>query len=39
MPATSFSGQFPKHFVKDGNIWIYENINDELGFVVLTMVK
>ena len=38
-PTTSFSGQFPKHFAKDGNIWIYENINDEMGFVVLTMAK
>lgn len=38
-PTTSFSGQFPKHFAKDGKIWIYENINDEMGFVVLTMAK
>ncbi|MGY6742579.1 MAG: 6-bladed beta-propeller [Cecembia sp.] len=38
-PTTSFSGQFPKHFAKDGNIWIYENINDEMGFVVLTTAK
>ena len=22
-----------KHFVKDGKIWLYENIDDELGFV------
>ncbi|RZS95829.1 DUF4221 family protein [Cecembia calidifontis] len=28
-----------KHFAKDGKIWIYENINDEMGFVVLTMSK
>ena len=26
-----------KHFAKDGKIWIYENINDEMGFVVLTV--
>ncbi|WP_373522147.1 DUF4221 family protein [Aquiflexum sp.] len=26
-----------KHFAKDGKIWIYENINDEMGFVVLTI--
>lgn len=37
--TTSFSGQFPKHFAKDGKIWMYENINDELGFVVLTIKK
>ena len=24
-----------KHFAKDGNIWIYENIADEMGFVRL----
>ncbi|MEB2775553.1 DUF4221 family protein [Algoriphagus sp. D3-2-R+10] len=23
------------HFVKDGNIWMYENIDDELAFVIL----
>lgn len=28
-----------KHFAKDGKIWIYENINDEMGFVVLTINK
>ncbi|SIS62776.1 DUF4221 family protein [Belliella pelovolcani] len=27
----------PKHFVKDGKIWLYENIDDELGFVRLTI--
>lgn len=26
-----------KHFVKDGKIWIYENIDDELGFVRLSL--
>lgn len=26
-----------KHFAKDGKIWIYENLNDEMGFVVLTI--
>ncbi|MCH6235303.1 DUF4221 family protein [Cognataquiflexum rubidum] len=26
-----------KHFVKDGKIWIYENVDDELGFVVMTI--
>jgi hypothetical protein len=35
--ANPFSRQFPKHFAKDGKIWIYENINDEMGFVVLTI--
>ncbi len=35
----SFSGQFPKHFAKDGNIWIYENMNDEMCFVVLSITK
>lgn len=24
-----------KHFAKDGKIWIYENVEDELGFVRL----
>jgi len=28
-----------KHFAKDGKIWIYENLNDEMGFVRLTMKK
>lgn len=26
-----------KHFVKDGKIWIYENMDDEMAFVRLTM--
>lgn len=26
-----------KHFAKDGKIWIYENLNDEMGFVRLAM--
>ncbi|MCH6235300.1 DUF4221 family protein [Cognataquiflexum rubidum] len=26
-----------KHFVKDGKIWIYENVDDELGFVRMTI--
>lgn len=38
-PETPFSKPFPKHFAKDGKIWIYENINDEMGFVVLNMQK
>jgi hypothetical protein len=29
--------EFPKHFAKDGKIWIYENINDELAFVRLSI--
>lgn len=36
-PSKPFSGKFPRHFAKDGKIWIYENINDEMGFVVLTI--
>jgi len=36
-PETPFSKPFPKHFAKDGKIWIYENINDEMGFIVLTI--
>jgi hypothetical protein len=28
-----------KHFAKDGKLWIYENINDDLAFVVLTISK
>lgn len=31
--------EFPKHFAKDGKIWIYENINDELAFVRLSIHK
>ncbi|WP_226389610.1 DUF4221 family protein [Penaeicola halotolerans] len=27
----------PFHFVKDGQIWIFENVNDELGFIRLTI--
>ncbi|WP_339879716.1 hypothetical protein [uncultured Algoriphagus sp.] len=23
------------YFTKDGNIWMYENINDELAFVIV----
>lgn len=38
-PTTSFSGQFPKHFAKDGKIWMFENIEDEMGFVVLNISK
>jgi len=26
-----------KHFAKDGKIWIYENMNDEMGFIRLGM--
>ena len=26
-----------KHFVKDGKIWIYENMDDEMGFIRLEM--
>lgn len=28
-----------KHFAKDGKIWIYENISDEMGFVRLIFNK
>ena len=28
-----------KHFAKDGKIWIYENMNDEMGFIRLKMKK
>ena len=35
----AFDHRFPLHFAKDGKIWIYENINDELAFVVLTINK
>ncbi len=28
-----------KHFAKDGKIWIYENMKDEMGFVRLKMEK
>jgi hypothetical protein len=31
--------EFPKHFAKDGKIWIYQNINDELAFVRLSIHK
>lgn len=36
-PATLFSNLFPRHFAKDGKIWIYENINDEMGFVRVSL--
>ncbi|SHN25279.1 protein of unknown function [Cyclobacterium lianum] len=26
-----------RHFAKDGKIWLYENINDEMGFIRLEM--
>lgn len=39
IPIDGTIRKFPKHFAKDGKIWIYENINDEMGFVVLTMSK
>ncbi|MCH7412837.1 DUF4221 domain-containing protein [Belliella sp. R4-6] len=38
-PATLFSNLFPRHFAKDGKIWIYENINDEMGFVILSITN
>ncbi len=28
-----------KHFAKDGKIWIYENINDEMGFIRISLSK
>ncbi|WP_245189666.1 DUF4221 family protein [Lunatimonas salinarum] len=28
-----------KHFAKDGKIWIYENMNDEMGFVRLKIQR
>lgn len=34
-----FFRRFPMHFVKDGNIWIYKNISDELYFIVLNLYK
>jgi len=34
-----FFAKFPKHFAKDGNIWIYKNIEDELRFIVLELHK
>lgn len=39
LPLNGSYRQFPKHFTKNGKIWIYENINDEMGFVVLTIAK
>lgn len=38
-PEKPFSINFPIHFAKDGKIWIYENINDELAFVRLSIHK
>lgn len=37
LPIDGTFRQFPQHFAKDGKIWIYENINDDMAFVVLTM--
>lgn len=31
------SGDPSTHFVKDGKIWIYENVDDELGFVRMSI--
>ncbi|MFD2035071.1 DUF4221 family protein [Belliella marina] len=32
-----FQNRPAKHFVKDGKIWLFENIDDELGFVRMTI--
>jgi hypothetical protein len=37
LPLDGTFRQFPQHFAKDGKIWIYENINDDMAFVVLTL--
>ncbi len=34
-PVTVLDQKPGKHFAKNGKIWIYENINDEMGFVRL----
>jgi hypothetical protein len=39
LPLNGTFRQFPQHFAKDGKIWIYENINDEMGFVELRITK
>ncbi|MCH7410786.1 DUF4221 domain-containing protein [Belliella sp. DSM 111904] len=32
-----FQNKPTKHFVKDGQIWLFENIDDEMGFVRMTI--
>ncbi len=36
-PVPVLNQQPGKHFAKDGKIWIFENIEDELGFVQLSI--
>ncbi len=39
IPNNAFFRRFPVHFAKDGNIWIYKNISDDLYFIVLNLSK
>ncbi len=32
-----FNSESVKYFVKDGKLWYFTNIDDELGFVILTL--
>jgi hypothetical protein len=34
-PVTEQTAPPKKHFVKDGKIWIFENVEDELAFIRL----
>ncbi|WP_373497018.1 DUF4221 family protein [Aquiflexum sp.] len=36
-PLETFTKIPSRHFVKDGKIWIFENMEDEMGFVRLTL--
>ncbi|MFC4871950.1 DUF4221 family protein [Negadavirga shengliensis] len=36
-PVQELNAPPKKHFVKDGKVWMYENIEDELAFVRLSM--
>ncbi|MFD2034753.1 DUF4221 family protein [Belliella marina] len=37
IPIEGTFRKFPKHFAKDGNIWIFENLMDEMGFVRINL--
>jgi hypothetical protein len=36
-PLPMFDKNPSNHYVKDGKIWIFENLEDEMGFVRLSI--
>jgi len=38
LPLPKLNKSPAKHFVKDGKIWIFENLDDEMGFVRLSLM-